>query len=93
MSVRLKDGHVRVYVRDGTSYAIDSSEFEHVLAQWKAGAAFVHTVGAYGQTVVIKGAEIQGIGNSTAESLAAADEDDELSRREAKEREILDGGS
>lgn len=86
--IRCRDGNCRVYVRDGSSYAVARSEYEHVRAEWMAGHTFVTTLGVYGQPITLKLAEVQGISDLSAETLRAMDDDDRAEKQEA----MLEGG-
>lgn len=90
---RLRDGHVRLYTKDGNAYYLDPGEFDRVRAEWMAGKAFVDTVGFYGEPFTVKLASVEGIGLLHRESWEAADLDTRETEKEDKARKLLDGDS
>ena len=70
--LRLKDGHVRAFMRDGTALILAADQYQPMLAAWTSGKAFQQFDGFYGSTITIKLAEVNAVSLSTADAYTFA---------------------
>lgn len=92
MHPRQKDGHGRVYMRDGGFFIIHWSEVESLRDAWTAGLTFHEARGVYGQTITVKLAEVNGLTLFSQAAITAARQDDLLTEKEqSQEQEYYKG--
>ena len=75
-------GCTSVFMRGGGSYRVHIAEHDKVKNAWKAGGAFVDTVGIYGQEISVKLAEVESVHRSTAETTQAMRADEQAEKSE-----------
>ena len=85
---RRHEGHVKAYTRDGEFFTLPREQYDALVAAWTGGKTFYHGVGLFGQPLVIKLGEVQGVADWTPEAVASSDEDEKAERAEG----LLEGG-
>ena len=87
MSLRTDSPYVSACCRDGTFWLLPISVLEEFRAAWRSGRPFWLGPGLYDTEIDIKLADITGITNHTAASIALRKAEDEIMRV----REMVDG--